>query len=91
MAEKSTPNTTMEEFERLLEDKDFRELFSLSRHETPGTHIKQSYEDMIVLFNFFFLFVGSASEIASSAITTPDPLNMAFINVNIIYLLRNNK
>jgi hypothetical protein len=40
MADESTHNSTMEEFERLLEDKDFRELFSLSRHETPGTYIK---------------------------------------------------
>jgi len=55
MAEKTTPNTTMEEFDRLLEDKDFRQLFDLSRHETPGTYIKQPYED--IAENLIFLSV----------------------------------
>ena len=34
--------------------------------------------------------IGSANETVSSIVTTPDPLNTAFVGVNMIYLMRNN-
>ena len=34
--------------------------------------------------------IGSANETVSSIVTTPDPLNTAFVGVNMIYLIRNN-
>jgi hypothetical protein len=87
MAEDSDHNSTMEEFERMMKSPNTRRFFELSPLEVPGIFLSKKQRTHR---NTFISLIGSANETAVSIETTPDPLNTAFVEVNMIYLVRNN-
>jgi hypothetical protein len=91
MADQSGHDDTLKELEELLKDKDFCQMFERRNDETTSRYLKTSNVPLRVSQSNLFLFsflASSANESTMSIITPSDPLNTAFINVNLILFTR---
>ena len=85
MAERSCPDTGLEQLEILLENEEnYCRMLALQRIQAGGTVIETSA--LFLYWSRFFL-KGAGNDSASSTTTTPGPLDTAFLNVSTICLL----
>ena len=85
MAERSSPDTGLEQLEILLENEEnYCRMLALQRNQAGGTVIETA--SLFLCWSRLYL-KGTGNDSASSTTTTPDPLDTAFLNVSTICLL----